>query len=84
MTQYLNKNETMDMWEEAIQFCDENDETKKKQNQIDANNKDNLYYKIEKCKICKTEVKLSCKYDGNYPLCDKHRKPNDRLDYKKK
>ena len=78
MTTYLSKRESIDMWDEAIKYRDENDKTKKNID-IDHNNP---YYKIEKCKICKIEVKLSCKYDGNYPLCDKHRQPNDRFKLK--
>lgn len=30
------------------------------------------------CKVCNCEMKISCKYDGDYPLCYKHRNPNDR------
>ena len=30
------------------------------------------------CKVCKIEFKISCKYDGNYPLCYFHRDPNNR------
>ena len=34
---------------------------------------------VSKCKICNLEIKLPCTYNGNYPLCEKHRNPNDRI-----
>ena len=74
MTKYLSKNESTDIWDEAMKFrpdfMEENEQKKKEELDI--------YYKIEKCKICKTEVKLSCKYSGKFPLCYKHRNPNER------
>ena len=38
--------------------------------------KDNFY--VSNCKICNIEIKLPCTYNGNYPLCIKHRDPNQR------
>lgn len=32
-----------------------------------------------KCQICDDKVKISCKYSGEYPLCNAHRNPNDRI-----
>lgn len=35
-------------------------------------------YTITKCKVCDTEFKISCLYNGGYPLCKQHRDPNER------
>lgn len=79
MTNYLNNNEVMELWDEAVKLRDE--ETSKV---VEEDNKKDIYYKIENCKVCKIKIKLPCTYDGNYPLCYEHRKPNDRIKYKKK
>lgn len=33
---------------------------------------------IANCKVCNCELKISCEYNGDYPLCYRHRNPNDR------
>lgn len=30
------------------------------------------------CKVCKCEIYISINYDGEFPLCTRHRNPNDR------
>jgi len=30
------------------------------------------------CKVCNCEMKISCEYSGDYPLCYRHREPNNR------
>ena len=72
MTDYLSNIESADIWNSAMELCEDKDKDKDKEHS-------SLYFKLEKCKICKVEVKLSCKYDGRYPLCYKHRNPNDRI-----
>jgi hypothetical protein len=47
-----------------------------KKNSIRKLNQDNFY--IANCKVCNSELKLSCNYSGEYPLCKVHRDPNDR------
>ena len=47
-----------------------------KKNSIRTLNEDNYY--IAHCKVCNAELKLSCNYSGDYPLCKVHRDPNDR------
>ena len=47
-----------------------------KKNSIRKLNEDNYY--IAHCKVCNAELKLSCNYSGDYPLCKVHRDPNDR------
>ena len=33
---------------------------------------------LANCKVCDCELKISCEYSGDYPLCYRHRNPNDR------
>lgn len=40
-------------------------------------NKDDFTF--ANCKTCNKLFKISCKYDGPYPLCYLHRDPNNRL-----
>lgn len=44
-------------------------------------NQDNYY--VANCKVCNTEIKMSCRYNGDFPLCQTHRDPNDRFMYNK-
>lgn len=48
-----------------------------RQDKIRRLNNDNFY--VANCKICQKEIKLSCRYAGEYPLCYIHRDPNDRI-----
>ena len=41
-------------------------------------------YTITNCKVCNAEFKISCLYNGGYPLCKQHRDPNERPEIKKK
>ena len=70
MTDYLSNIESADIWDSAMELCEDKGKDKEHSD---------LYFKLEKCKVCKVQVKLSCKYDGGYPLCYKHRNPNDRI-----
>ena len=47
-----------------------------KKDRIRRLNQDNFY--VANCKVCNCEIKLSCRYSGEYPLCIAHRDPNDR------
>ncbi len=49
----------------------------KSENEKKENKEENFF--IEKCKVCSKEIKLSCKYSGNFPLCYLHREPNNRI-----
>jgi hypothetical protein len=44
---------------------------------------ENNYY-VANCKICNINVRLSCKYKGDYPLCQEHRDQNYRAELKSK
>jgi len=39
---------------------------------------DTNQFKLTNCKVCNISIKISCKYDGQYPLCYVHRDPNNR------
>ena len=41
-------------------------------------------YTITNCKVCNAEFKISCLYNGGYPLCKQHRDPNERPETNKK
>ena len=53
-----------------------------KERNFDSKIEDN--YTITNCKVCNTEFKISCLYNGGYPLCIRHRDPNERPEIKKK
>ena len=77
MSNYLDKKECRDIWDDAMKFREDSMENTGKQETKETKEND-IYYKILKCKVCKEEIKMSCKYNGNYPLCYKHRNPNER------
>ena len=58
-----------------------NNNSKKKCNTYKKNyniiNKDQ--YTFTNCKKCNKLFKISCKYDGEFPLCYEHRDPNNRI-----
>ena len=78
-----------DVWEYAIDEFKKNSTPQRTKKQIEIKNgnarkvKNNEYY-YDFCKICNQEVRLSCNYNGNYPLCYIHRDPNERLELKNK
>jgi hypothetical protein len=55
-----------------------NSKNNEKEKNIKKENKDKNFF-INKCKVCSVEIKLSCKYSGNFPLCYVHRDPNNRI-----
>lgn len=71
--------------EEALllmrKYSREKSEYKQKKN-YDSKIEDN--YTITNCKVCNDEFKISCLYNGGYPLCKLHRDPNERPEIKKK
>lgn len=46
--------------------------------EIYKNNKKEDNFIIKKCKVCNCDITMSYKYEGKYPLCYKHRDPNNR------
>ncbi len=38
---------------------------------------------ITNCKYCNCEMEISTNYSGVYPLCEKHRNPNERIKNKR-
>lgn len=79
-----NENEEIDDIDDVDEFektwlnfgiNSKNDE--KEKNNKKENKEENFF--IEKCKVCSKEIKLSCKYSGNFPLCYIHRDPNNRI-----
>ena len=67
------------IWEDADFKSKKNvilDGESKKKNRIRRLNNDNFY--VANCKVCNCEIKLSNRYNGEFPLCRQHRDPNDR------
>lgn len=80
--------ETFDL-EEVIKYVEdvriENREIDKKylnNNRNSNNNKIQDGFFMAECKICKFKFKLSCRYTGEFPLCNSHRDYNNRLKFK--
>jgi hypothetical protein len=79
-----------DEMEEAMNIMITNRQEQKLQDKKPHNNKiykynrdENENYTTVNCKVCNLTFMISSKYDGSFPLCYKHRNPNDRLNIKK-
>lgn len=85
MDQNLITNLLEDDIEEALllmrKHAREKEVYKHKRN-FDSKIEDN--YTITHCKVCNAEFKISCLYNGGYPLCKLHRDPNERPETNKK
>jgi len=69
-----DEKKSREIWDTAVEYRDKDKIEKEKKEKESIS-----LFKFENCKMCNTPVKLSCKYDGNYPLCYIHRDPNDRI-----
>lgn len=75
----LKKDDIENLWNEfniMKEFCSNTVNTVNTGNS--SNNKNENNFIIKKCKVCNCNITMSYKYEGKFPLCYKHRDPNNR------
>ena len=80
MVNMVNMDDLLEsIWNEVEFESVKSEEKFKKDNVRDVRRVHNDNYYVANCKICNVEIKLSCHYNGEFPLCQIHRDPNHRL-----